>query len=210
MRLFLRRRNRRGDDRGVAIVEMALALPLLVGLAMGVLEFGMVFRNTNVLERSTSAGARIGSSVGPGPMADFEILQAINSTVSSASDLEVERVVIFNSTSADGSVPANCQGTSSQAGVCNVYNAGQVASANPAVGFARGGSPLTCVAGSWDSAWCPTTRNNDPQHGAVVYLGVHVEARLPAYTGLFGDEFVLRETSIFRLEPPSLTTPGGE
>lgn len=58
--------SRRADDRGQAIVEFSLILPLFLILLMGMLEFGIVFDHRNAMAYAVREGARVGSSLGNG------------------------------------------------------------------------------------------------------------------------------------------------
>lgn len=49
-------RSRLGDDRGVALVEMALIAPLLFFLAMGVLDFGRVLASGVAVKEAAQEG----------------------------------------------------------------------------------------------------------------------------------------------------------
>lgn len=48
--------------RGATIVEFAIVAPVLFLLIMGILEFGLIFFTTTVLEGATNVGARIGKT----------------------------------------------------------------------------------------------------------------------------------------------------
>jgi Flp pilus assembly protein TadG len=54
MRLLHRLR----DERGQAMVEFALVLPILMALLLGIIQFGIVFNNYITLTDATRAGAR--------------------------------------------------------------------------------------------------------------------------------------------------------
>lgn len=51
--------ERRNNDRGAALIEMALTLPLLLLLSVSVFEFGRAFQTWQVLTNATREGARI-------------------------------------------------------------------------------------------------------------------------------------------------------
>jgi Flp pilus assembly protein TadG len=51
--------KRQKDDRGAAMIEMALTLPLLLLLSVSVFEFGRAFQTWQVLTNATREGARI-------------------------------------------------------------------------------------------------------------------------------------------------------
>jgi Flp pilus assembly protein TadG len=54
MRFLQRLRN----ERGQAMVEFALVLPILMALLLGIIQFGIVFNNYITLTDATRAGAR--------------------------------------------------------------------------------------------------------------------------------------------------------
>lgn len=51
--------RRQKNDRGAALIEMALTLPLLLLLSVGVFEFGRAFQTWQVLTNATREGARV-------------------------------------------------------------------------------------------------------------------------------------------------------
>jgi Flp pilus assembly protein TadG len=56
MRSFLKKQ----PDRGAALVEFAVVLPLLLLLLVGIVEFGLLFYNKQVLTNASREGARAG------------------------------------------------------------------------------------------------------------------------------------------------------
>jgi Flp pilus assembly protein TadG len=56
--------ERQKNDRGAAMIEMALTLPLLLLLSVGVFEFGRAFQTWQVLTNATREGARVASLPG--------------------------------------------------------------------------------------------------------------------------------------------------
>jgi Flp pilus assembly protein TadG len=50
--------RRRNPERGQAVVELALVLPLMLLLLLGIVEFGTVFRDYIALTDATRVGAR--------------------------------------------------------------------------------------------------------------------------------------------------------
>jgi Flp pilus assembly protein TadG len=51
--------QRQKNDRGAALIEMALTLPLLLLLSISVFEFGRAFQTWQVLTNATREGARV-------------------------------------------------------------------------------------------------------------------------------------------------------
>jgi Flp pilus assembly protein TadG len=57
---------RRLHERGQAIVELALTLPLLLMLVMGIFDFGVMFQRYEIVTNAAREGARIGVLSGAG------------------------------------------------------------------------------------------------------------------------------------------------
>lgn len=55
----------RNPQSGVALIEMAFVLPLLLVLAMGMLDFGRAFHTKSVLDQAAREGARIAVVTSP-------------------------------------------------------------------------------------------------------------------------------------------------
>ncbi|MEA2682176.1 MAG: hypothetical protein QOK05_504 [Chloroflexota bacterium] len=78
-------------DRGQSAVELALTLPILLLLVLGIVDFGRVFVAANVLTHATGDAARYGSvnwrsANGPGSMRDRVIQEAARSSVTITHD----------------------------------------------------------------------------------------------------------------------------
>jgi len=56
---------RRRPDSGEALVEMALVLPILLVLSLGMLDFGRAFHAKSVLDQAAREGARVAVITGP-------------------------------------------------------------------------------------------------------------------------------------------------
>jgi Flp pilus assembly protein TadG len=55
--------RRRTDDRGAALVEFALVMPLLMALILGMVSFGIVFNQEMQLTHAAREGARYGAAI---------------------------------------------------------------------------------------------------------------------------------------------------
>jgi Flp pilus assembly protein TadG len=55
---------RYADDRGAELIELALALPILLFVAAGIMEFGFLFQRSEVITNAVREGARIGALPG--------------------------------------------------------------------------------------------------------------------------------------------------
>lgn len=201
-----RRSNRRlRGDEGAAIVEFALFGPFLVLISLGIFEFGLAWREVQVIERTTEASGRAVSTFGAfnSSFADYDALQAVNAGLSGLDHVELRKVIIYRSTTTNGQPTAGCLAAAVPGGVngqCNVYSPSQVATTNPS-GFPRGtiSAPI-CAGGSWDIRWCFTSRQRDPTNGAD-YIGVWIEADYRSFTGLLPTTVTIERNAVFQLEP---------
>lgn len=194
----LRARRRRGE-RGAALVEMILFTPILVMIAIGILEFGLAWRDSITVASTTRAGARVGSNAGNDRMADYNTLLAVQAAVASIPNAQINKVIIYKSTTTDGVVPTAC--TSATGGVngsCNVYTGAQLAALS-STQFGTSGS--TCSASSPDASWCPLGRQSQQAVGAD-YLGVWISVSHPYVTRIFpGGGLTITDHAVMRLEP---------
>ncbi len=207
---------RRWADRGAVMVEFLVVAPVIVMLALGLLEFGYGFRSHTILTQAAADGLRVASSAGFDGLADFAALEAVAASSGSLpGDSTVLRVVIFDPESAswiDGTcrtmvIPAT--GHTGVAGACNVYEGSELATLNPA-NFVGGSA--SCNPGDWDSYLCPLDRDADPDGGGTMRLGIYVEVDHEMVSGLFPPgQLDLDETLEMCLEPagPGVPAPTG-
>jgi Flp pilus assembly protein TadG len=76
IRMRQRIRNAFGE-RGAALVEMAILLPLLIVLVFGIIEYGLLFKEKLTIAAAATSSARTGATMGTRAEADFAILQAL-------------------------------------------------------------------------------------------------------------------------------------
>src|SRR5256885_2230153 len=53
------RNGQPGDQHGAVLVEMALVLPILLVLFVGIVDFGLILREYQILQNGTREGARL-------------------------------------------------------------------------------------------------------------------------------------------------------
>ncbi len=216
----------RGDE-GAIMVEFALFAPVLMLLAMGVLEFGLAWSDSQTLATAMRSAARAGSNTGGGggdnATADHLAIRAALAALGGLDASKVDRIVVYDASgdeSSEGSVPSDCKTVLLPAhgfaydgdGTCNIYGAAWLANYDASdsnVNFVTAGStpsgcPRPIPSGSPASAWCanPTDREADQgADGGADWIGVYVQYDRDAITGMFGDGFTIRDDSAYRIEP---------
>jgi Flp pilus assembly protein TadG len=192
------RRRAHGED-GAALVELAICCTLLIVIAFGIVEFGNAWNRKLEVETAARAGARVGSGLGNDRTADKGLLQATASVLGDFGLTNVNYVVIYKSTTADGKRQGTCANSPpvASAGLCNVYTGTQLQNVS-SLDFSS--SCTGNIGSAVDKNWCPTGRQNVQSAGAD-YLGVYVEAKYVTVTGLFKSPFALASRAVMRLEP---------
>ncbi len=191
------------------MVEFALVAPIFVVLVLGVMDFGFAMRETNRLERTTSAAARTGASLANYKYTDYEVLKVVDAATAGIEGLELQQVVVYKTTSSDGPPPDTCTGGTGVDDLCNVYTAEMVAEDDFEVGFPDRGdaAPTACDAGSWDAGWCPMSspppaaQSRERRIPSRDFLGVYIEARYSGVTQMLPTGVTFEKYAVFAIEP---------
>lgn len=91
MKLWLKLKNRRGQS----IVEMALLLPVLLMILLGILEFGRVYGAYMIISNAARDGARVGSVGGT-------TTQIYTTVINDTSALNTSDINVLTSTTGSG------------------------------------------------------------------------------------------------------------
>ena len=84
MRFQVEKHNQKRDkSRGAVLVELAVMLPFLAVLLLGVMEFSVILHNKSVITNASREGARYGIAAIGGDKTDAQIGERVNSYVSS-------------------------------------------------------------------------------------------------------------------------------
>ena len=188
----------KSSDRGATLVEGVLVTAVVVALAIGTIEFGNAWRQTTVVDKTIQQSARVVASVADGALADYEALQTFRSLIDSSKDMELEYLVIFKSSSADGAVPTACK-TASQSNLCNRYVPADLTRSSSDFG--------SCSYPSPDRYWCPTTRVRDREPWPD-YVGVYAQMRYTGVTKALPGGLPITRTAVYALEPCAFGLPG--
>jgi len=198
--------GRRRSQHGIVFVELAFVGMFLTIFVAGVFDFGFAWRSGLAMTEATRAAARVGSSQGDSPGADYFAMTSMQASLVAASKMDdVQQVVIFPASTADGKVPTTCT-TTSPTGVCNVLNGAQLKALN-ANSFVTGTTddPATgtgCLRGgsySMRAQWCPTSRSN--VQASADYMGVWIKYRHRYLFPVMGSYKDITRTTVMRLEP---------
>ena len=180
---------RRRRTRAQATVEFALISPLLFILALGIMEFGWLFRSYMTVNFATREGARAGALMGSMAQPDEQILRAITDTMVGMSFSDLLEVSIYNSDTRGNCITIG--------GVCqeNAYVPGVSQPWDPHPNIFR------------QNNWPPTSRHDDePTDSLAVriqYRHIFLINFLPGATG----EMIIDDRSIMKIEPRSFPTP---
>ncbi len=68
-----KRNSEEGTDRGTVIVELAIMLPFLIILLLGIMELSIIVHNKSVITNASREGARYGIAAVGGPHSDAQI-----------------------------------------------------------------------------------------------------------------------------------------
>lgn len=195
------RRRQRADrgERGVALVEFAIALPILLLLLTLTFDAGLGFAAARTTSAAARSAARVGAGAGAERHADFLALDAVRAQYDGNRDSVSWVSIYLSSPNSDGTVPAGCgPGELGVAGLCNVYP-GSALNGLQSTNFLND----DCL-GDADVLWCPTTRAANP--GA--FLGVAVWSSHEPTIGLVrAADFELEDRAVFAIYLPPPTSP---
>lgn len=191
------RRARGAGDRGAVLVEAALiTLPFFL-LIFAVIEVGMQMASLHAATGSVKAGSRSASTAGSDLSADHLILQSVKGELSGLprGRQQIVRIVVYRSGGSGQPPTERCRDGSPQHGNCNVYTAADLD---------RPASEFGCKGSAPDRYWCPDERKTAltaASGGPPDYIGVYVVVRHTRVVPLVGNDKLLYEHSVNRLEP---------
>lgn len=187
-----------GRQRGAAMVEVALVVPLLLALVLGIAELGFRTTNTQHVVNATRSGTRVVSSIGNDRSADHDALLALSGALDKFEPGDVTKIIIFKP-ELDGSMPLGCR-TAPQSGDCNHYDGTDLtAPASSFSGTTFVGGVETCSPAAIDEMWCPLSRNAD-QYPSADWIGVYVEVRHESVAPFLPDT-TISDATVMRIEP---------
>jgi len=188
-----RDRGRRRGERGAALVEAAIVMPLILLLTFGAIEFGIGFSQKAGIEAIARSGAREGAAQSSDPNLANDVATAVNNALGSSSLPDMQYLAVYR-IPGDGSPPdlsengggPGCATNPNGFNDCAIFffHDGSFDAANPL--------------GAWD---------NDPAVRVLCgpnpdRIGVKIYSRFHFLTNLVGTgDMELDAQSILQLEP---------
>ena len=207
--------KRRNDERGTALIELAFVALMLFSFSAAAIDFGLGWRSGLATIEAARAGARVGSSLGPqdstspditknGRIADFYSVSSAKAALKASGKLnQVDRIVVFQSTTLDGQPSAACR-TGAGDTSCSVISGANLRTNWDAASDDTSVKSQTTATGCLTIAnprnFCPTLRVNTPQ-GSAQYLGVYVRIRHNYLFPILGSGTDVSRTAVMRIEP---------
>jgi Flp pilus assembly protein TadG len=183
-RIVPARRGQRGE-RGAAVVEAAIILPLLLMLTFGALEFGLAFRDSAGVASASRSGARIGSAMPAQDGFQDSARMSVNEAVKDLTHSTPVALVIYKANTATG-LPVS--GTFASCGDCYRYAWDAAAKQ-----FSSTASGEPWTAAEQEAELCTP--------GGTAAIGVYLEAQHDFITGLFGAFSDYDHKTVMMLEP---------
>jgi Flp pilus assembly protein TadG len=183
------------------MIETILMLPFLVLLMVGILEFGMAWRDSISVSAALRQSARTSASQGASGSSDYYALQSLNAGLAGIPSSAIKRIVVYNATTNAAPDPT-CLGMTAPSGqtgsrACNVYDASALLLSSASFSSSATGS---CPASAVDRWFCPVTRNVVQSSGADA-VGIYIELRHDFASRIFGAGLTIKDKFVVRLEP---------
>lgn len=182
------KRFSRDKERGASLIEASIIVPVLILVVIGILEFGLAFKDYLTVSYLSREGARIGALAGDDTAADCAILIGIGELATPGDLARIDRIEIYQasqSTGAQGATNVAVPNPPNDPTQCNVP-------AQPTDGWT-----ITSV------GWPATSRNTAVGTNPLDIVGVRVILTRSWITGFgpFDGTATVDETTITRMEP---------
>jgi Flp pilus assembly protein TadG len=183
------------SEKGQAIIEFAMLLPVLVLLIIGLIEFSFVWNSRNTVLFASRDGSMLAAEGGSLDGTDCVVLKRIESdVVSPSSTLRLQQVQIYWSDRNGDQIGANQ----------NVYTRSGSTSCNYPDGTTITVPYTLTTAGYLESSRCSVLAGCGGSHTTVDTIGVRVTYQhfwLTSFVRFAGTSVTFTEASITRAEP---------
>ena len=173
-------------ERGATLVEMAIVLPVLLLMVIGLMEMGIAFKSYLTVSAAVRDGGRVAALAGNEPDADCSVLQEVGGALQDGDELAgLQRVDIYKAS----------KGTGAIIGLPNSYT------------LDIGGDPVDCDDWTRHSYGYPETSRETSASAidGLDLVGVRVVVDRSWIVGLepFNGPYTVDELTLRRLEPES-------
>lgn len=179
----MRRRSARGE-RGAALVEAVIVMPIVILLVFGVVEFASAFHDSSITSDAARAGGRTSSAQARNPDYALNAAGAVAAALKTLPADAPQEMWVYKANS--NGYPGTGTNFSSCAANCIKYLWDQSAQ------LFNTGAPQ---GGGWSATSHQVCAEPFDQ------IGIYVKIRHDFVTGLFGATLTLTEHSVFRFEP---------
>lgn len=183
------------SEKGQAIVEFALVMPILLLVIVGLVEFSYVMNSRNTVLFASRDGSMLAAEGGANTGTDCVVLQRIESdVVSPATSLRVQQVQIYWSDRNGDQIGGNQ----------NVYTRGGSTSCTYADGSTITVPYALSTAAYVETSRCDVLAGCGGSHTTVDTIGVRITYQhfwLTSFARLTGTGVTFTEASITRAEP---------
>lgn len=166
-------------ERGAALVEAAILMPVVLLIVFGAIEFSSMFKDAATLSSAARAGGRTASAEPRNPNMPADTAAAVSTALSSLPANSPQELWVYDATTSTAK-PGSCTGSC----VSFSWDQGTKSFSQP----------------SGDGSWV-NSQNVCGAGGNWARVGVWVNADHVFVTKLFGAKKTLTSTGIFRVEP---------
>jgi Flp pilus assembly protein TadG len=173
------------SERGAALVEAALILPLVLLIVFGALEFSSLYKDAATVSSAARAGGRIASAEPRNGNMPLDVAGAVATAISSLPATAPQQLIVYDAGTCSSPTSCGSAVTFTWNTASKSWNTGTY-TANPPPSWIQ------------NQAVCPGTASN-----SWAQVGVYVTAQHPFVTALFGNgaNKTLSGKALFRVEP---------
>ncbi|MCU1369588.1 MAG: hypothetical protein JWO77_782 [Ilumatobacteraceae bacterium] len=181
---------------GAALVELAFVALLLIIISAGAYDYGLAYRQALSVNEAARTGVRTGSALGKNAQADYYALTGAKAALAASNTLdEVQKVVIYKSTTVDGNPPTTCTTNTTSSDLCVVLTGDQFR----AMTLSSFDSTTGCFTAATIKNWCPSVRNNIQL--SADYYGIWIQAKYAHQFKMLTSSTTINRDAVMRLEP---------
>jgi hypothetical protein len=183
--LRIGRRKRDSSERGAALVETAILIPVVMLITFGIIEFSSAYQSSSVASSAARSGARVASAEALLPTFATDAALAAGTALHTVGSEEPQEMWVYKADDTTGYPSSGNFTTCSTKCIKYVWlpASRKFDTANPTGGGWAANTQNACNSSNWDS------------------VGVYVKLKHKFLTKLFGANITLSDHAVFRLEP---------